>query len=134
MQQIIIILTLKKKNMNARRRKTSICSRNFYSNYSKPTGKNEYFILSHKESRASILDWFICSDEAYFYVHGGHNIQNNRIWAEFNPDELFEQPQVMVWCDFSSKKVYGYYFFSKTVKWTNCLLMLKNFLTFESKR
>ena len=84
-----------------------------------------------KNNRASILDWFIFSDEAYFYLHGGHNIQNNRIWAEFQPNELVEQPlndeKVMVWCAFSANCVYGPYFFSEYVNWRNYLEMSKNF-------
>ena len=79
----------------------------------------------------NILNWFICSDEAYFYLHGGHNIQNNRIWAEFQPNELVEQPlndeKVMVWCAFSANCVYGPYFFSEYENWRNYLEMLKNF-------
>lgn len=89
------------------------------------------FVQFLKNRRLNVEDYFICSDEAYFYLHGGHNIQNERIWAIFQPNEIAEAPlnddKVMVWCAFSAKRVYGPYFFDETVKWTNYLDMLKNF-------
>lgn len=96
------------------------------------------FILSNINARSTILDWFICSDEAYFYLHGGHNIQNDRIWAQFQPYELVEKPlnddKVMVWCAFSATKVYGPYFFKNTVNWQNYLQMLKDFFWKQHSR
>jgi hypothetical protein len=81
--------------------------------------------------RINLEERFICSDEAYFYLHGGHNIQNDRVWAEFQPDETVEEPlnddKVMVWCAFSGKMVYGPYFFNENVNWENYLDMLKKF-------
>ena len=78
-----------------------------------------------------LVDHFICSDEACFYLHGGHNIQNDRIWAEFQPNELVQAPlndeKLMVWCAFSSRKVYGPYFFEENVNSSNYLEMLKLF-------
>ena len=89
------------------------------------------FVEFVKSRRLNLETSFICSDEAFFYLHGGHNIQNDRIWAEFQPDELVEQPlnddKVMVWCAFSAKKVYGPYFFEKTVNGDTYLDMLKKF-------
>ena len=81
--------------------------------------------------RINIKKHFNCSDEAYFYLNGGHNIQNDRIWAEFQPNEIIEQPlhdeKVMVWCAFSGTCMYGPYFFDANVKWKNYLEMLKEF-------
>ena len=74
---------------------------------------------------------FICSDQAYFHLHGGHNIQNNRIWSIYQPDEFVKQPlndeKVIVWCAFSAKCVYGPYFFDENVNGENYLAMLKKY-------
>lgn len=82
-------------------------------------------------SRIDYKKFFICSDEAYFYLSGGHNIQNNRIWAQFQPDYILEKPlhdlKVLVWCGFSGTNMYGPYFFDSTVKWDNYLEMLKKY-------
>ena len=89
------------------------------------------FVQFVKSRRINLETMFICSDEAYFYLHGGHNIQNNRIWSIYQPDEIAEQPlndeKVSVWCAFSGKKVYGPYFFDENVCGENYLDMLKNF-------
>ena len=78
-----------------------------------------------------LVDHFICSDEACFYLHGGHNIQNDRICAESQPNELVQAPlndeKLMVWCAYSSRKVYGPYFFEENVNSSNYLEMLKLF-------
>ena len=67
--------------------------------------------------RLNVEKWLIVSDEAYFYLHGGQNIQNNRIWAEFQPTEVVEKPlndeKIMVWCAFSANRFYGPYFLKK---------------------
>ena len=42
--------------------------------------------------RINLETSFICSDEAYFYLHGGQNLQNNRIWSEYGPTDPSEQP------------------------------------------
>ena len=34
----------------------------------------------------NLKDYFIYSDEAYFYLGGGHNIQNYRTLAQFTPN------------------------------------------------
>ena len=89
------------------------------------------FVQFVKSRRINLETLFICSDEAYFYLHGGHNIQNNRVWSIYQPDELSEQPlfdeKVIVWCAFSAKRVYGPYFFDETVNGENYLDMLKKF-------
>jgi len=89
------------------------------------------FVKFVKSRRLNLEDSFICSDEAYFYLHGGHNIQNDRIWAEFQPNERQEKPlndeKAMVWCAFSAKKVYGPFFFTENVNGENYLEMLKKF-------
>lgn len=94
-------------------------------------GKRLEFANWVLNTRLNLQKWFICSDEAYFYLSGGHNIQNDRIWAEFQPNEILEQPlfdqKIMVWCAFSAGYVYGPYFFTETVKWGNYLAMLKTF-------
>lgn len=110
----------------------------------KPYKKKRTFLLykSDHEKRLNFVKWvtdcgmdivsdFICSDEAIFYLHGGHNIQNDRIWAEFQPNELVESPlnddKIMIWCAFSSTHVWGPYYFEETVKWTNYLSMIQNY-------
>ena len=99
--------------------------------YKNDRAKRENFVKFVKSRQINLETSFICSDEAYFYLHGGHNIQNNRIWAEFQPNELHEAPlndeKVMVWCAFSTCKVYGPYFFSENVNWQNYLDCLKKF-------
>ena len=89
------------------------------------------FLQFLKSRRLNVEEYLICSDEANFYLHGGHNVQNDRVWSEFQPNVLVESPlqdeKVMVWCAFSAKKVYGPYFFAGTVNWTNYLEMLKDF-------
>ena len=81
--------------------------------------------------RLNLKKYFICSDEAYFYLNGGHNIQNDKIYANFQPNYIVEQPlhdeKVLVWCAFSGENLYGPYFFNSTVKWDNYLDMLKEF-------
>lgn len=81
--------------------------------------------------RLNVEKWLIVSDEAYFYLHGGQNIQNNRIWAEFQPTEVVEKPlndeKIMVWCAFSANRFYGPYFFEENVNGENYLAMLKKF-------
>ena len=93
--------------------------------------KRVKFVDYINSRRINLKTSFICSDEAYFYLHGGHNIQNTRIWAQFQPDESHEVPlndeKVMVWCAFSGNNVYGPYFFDENVNWVNYLQLLKNF-------
>ena len=98
--------------------------------------KNDYqrrldFVEFVRSRRLNVETLLICSDEAFFYLHGGHNLQNNRIWAEFQPNYINEKPlnddKVMVWCAFSTDYVYGPYFFDDTVNGERYLAMLKYF-------
>ena len=78
-----------------------------------------------------MVDYIICSDEAYFYLELPKNNQNNRQWAESQPcmgvvRGLHEQ-KILVWCGISAKRVFGPYFFENTVNQHNYLEMLKNF-------
>ena len=47
--------------------------------------KAEIRPISEKRN-LNVEEYFICSDEAYFYLHGGHNVQNDKIRAIFQPD------------------------------------------------
>ena len=75
--------------------------------------------------------FFICSDEAYFYLKEPINKQNNRSWLETRPTEWKEQPlhdeKVLVWCAMSAKRIYGPFFFESSVNQHNYLKMLKEF-------
>ena len=72
---------------------------------------------------------FIASDEAYFDLNGAVNNYNFRIWSESDPyfilQQLLNPPKLLVWCAVSSKRVYGPFFFDKTVNGENYLKMLK---------
>jgi hypothetical protein len=72
-----------------------------------------------------------CTDEACFCLTQPGNKQNDRIWAAERPFDWPEQPlhdtKVLVWCGISAKKIYGPYFFNKTVNQHNYLTMLKDF-------
>ena len=35
--------------------------------------------------------YIICSNKAYFYLQGGHNIQKDRVYAMCQPNEVVEQ-------------------------------------------
>jgi len=76
-------------------------------------------------------NFFICSDEAYFYLTLPVNKQNNRNWSDSYLYEGIEMPlhdeKVLVWCAISAKKIYGPYFFENTVNQYNYLEMLKKF-------
>ena len=75
--------------------------------------------------------FFICTDEAYFYLTIPINKQNNRLWSDSCPYEGIETPlqdeKVLVWCAISAEKIYGPYFFSESVNQYNYLSMLKNY-------
>ncbi len=76
-------------------------------------------------------DWFIFSDESYFYITKIANKQNNRLWLETRPKYGIERPlydqKVLVWCAMSSQKIYGPYFFESTVNQNNYQNMLVRF-------
>ena len=44
------------------------------------------FVKFLKSRHLNVEEYFICSDEAYFYLHGGHNVQKDQILAIFQPD------------------------------------------------
>ena len=81
--------------------------------------------------RSEAKFFFICSDEAYFYLTMPINKQNNRIWADSQPAIGIETPlhdqKVLVWCAISANRVSGPYFFSENVNQHNYLEMLRNF-------
>jgi hypothetical protein len=76
-------------------------------------------------------NFFIVSDESIFPLTQAINNQNDRIWSDSRPENSIEVPlhdeKVHVWCGFSSKKIYGPYFFEDTVNGSNYLEMLKSF-------
>ena len=76
-------------------------------------------------------NFFVCSDEVYFYLTLPLNKQNNCIWADSQPLVGIEMPlheeKVLVWCAISAAKIYGPYFFSESVNQYNYLTMFKDF-------
>lgn len=73
----------------------------------------------------------ICCDEAIFTLNQVINKQNDRIWLPTRPTagidkDLFPK-SVMVWCAISANRVFGPYYFEKTVNHVNYLEMLENF-------
>lgn len=98
-----------------------------YHDYEKRVEFAEWFLGLPKDHKF----FFICSDEAYFYLTLPMNKQNNRIWSESVPFDAIEVPlhdeKLLVWCAFSAKVIYGPYFFESTVKKDNYLEMLKSF-------
>ena len=77
-------------------------------------------------------NYFICSDEAYFYLTESSNKQNNRIWCKSRPDYRIEVPlhseKIHVFCAISANKIFGPFYFEESVKKENYLQMLKTFL------
>jgi hypothetical protein len=80
---------------------------------------------------AGSLDFFICSDEAYFFLTEPINKQNNRFWSDSKPIGQIERPlhdqKVLTWCAMSAKKIYGPFFFENNVNQHNYLKMLQDF-------
>lgn len=76
-------------------------------------------------------EFFIVSDEAYFYLTESVNKQNNRNWAESSPENFIEVPlhpeNVHVWCAISAKRIFGPFYFEESVKKENYLEMLQTF-------
>ena len=65
-------------------------------------------MITKKESISRPKDqvfFFICSDEAYFYLTLPINKQKNRMWSNSRPLEGIEMPlhdqKVLVWCAIS---------------------------------
>ena len=87
-------------------------------------------LLDNDLTCPKMYEWLINSDQAYFYVHGGHKIQNNRIWAEFQSNFIFWTPlnyqEKIVCFAFSSRYFYGPYFFEENFIWRVYLDMLQN--------
>ena len=75
--------------------------------------------------------FFICCDEAYFYLTLPVNKQNNRNWLQKKPFEGIEIPlqdeKNLVWCAISAERVFGPYYFEESVNQYNYLEMLKTF-------
>ena len=75
--------------------------------------------------------YFICSDEAYFYLTESINKQNNRMWCESRPTNWIEIPlhdeKIHVWCAISANRIFGPFYFEDTVKKENYLEMLQTF-------
>ena len=61
----------------------------------------------------------LCSDEAHFYLNGGINTRNCRIWAANNPhacmQEPLHSPKVTDWCGFTASFIIGPYFYEENV-------------------
>ncbi|GFT23524.1 uncharacterized protein NPIL_381531 [Nephila pilipes] len=57
------------------------------------------------------------SDRAHFYVRGGINTHNCRIWADTNSHVglqiILHSPKVTVWCEFIGSFTVGPYFYEK---------------------
>jgi hypothetical protein len=77
------------------------------------------------------VDFFICSDEAYFYINEPINKQNNRLWLKEKPEDTIERPlheeHFMVWCAFSARNVFGPYIFEGSVNQHSYLQMLQTY-------
>ena len=75
-------------------------------------------------------EWFIFSDEAYFYLSESINKQNKRMCLDSRPIDWIERPlhdeKVLVWCAISANKIYGPYFFEDNVNQYNYLYILEN--------
>lgn len=76
-------------------------------------------------------EYFICSDEAYFYLTESLNKQNNRMWCESRPENWIEVPlqdeKIHVWCAISANRIFGPFYFEEAVKKENYLDMLQTF-------
>ena len=77
------IQNVAKKTLNLKPFKEPRSFRLYHSNYTKRL-KFANFV---KSKRINLETCFICSDQAHFYLHGGQNLQNNRIWSEYGPTE-----------------------------------------------
>ena len=81
-------------------------------------------------------NWLICSEEACFYPHDGHNIQNDRTCSEIQPNELIETPlndqKIMVWCAFSRQTRLWTLFFRRDSKLAKLSRHVKKILLEET--
>ena len=89
----------------------------------------QWFLLRPQHTKY----FFICSDEAYFYLILPLNKQNNRIWSDSRPLEGIEVPlynqKVLVWCAISANRVFGPNFVEESVNKDNYLHMLQNYFS-----
>ena len=91
-------------------------------------------MITKKESISGPKDqvfFFICSDEAYFYLTLPINKQKNRMWSNSRPLEGIEMPlhdqKVLVWCAISPNSIFGPFFFEVSVNKDNYYQMLQIF-------
>lgn len=115
-----------RKDLGLKPYKPQIVQKLLPTDYAKRLEFAEWYLSQSAEVQQNM----IFSDEAWFYLTQPINKQNNRIWAESNPNELVEKPlhdqKVMVWCGISAKRVFGPYFFDSTVNKDSYLDMLQN--------
>ena len=94
------------------------------------------------EKRLKFAHWFLkipaavkmhlfCTDEAYFYLTLPLNNQNNWSWSESQPtkcvEKLLYDKKVLIWCPISANRIFGPFYFEKTVNKENYLEMLKEY-------
>ena len=83
--------------------------------------------LSQKSSQLIIM-----TDEAYFILHEKPNRQNNRLWLDAPPTKGLEKPlydeKILVFCTISVAKIYGPYYFLRSVNQQNYLAMLQDWI------
>jgi len=95
--------------------------------YQKRLDFANWFLKQSSNSR----QFFFFSDEAYFSLTLPLNHQNNRVWSDSQPCIGNQKPlhdqKILVWCAISAKRVFGPYYFKKSVNQQNYLEMLKNF-------
>ena len=64
-------------------------------------------------------EWLIATNEAWFTLTEKPNRQNNRNWANEQPEIEIEKPlhdkKFMVWKAFSANKCYGFHLFDETI-------------------
>lgn len=98
-----------------------------HTDYAKRVNFAEWFL----SRPTNITQYFIASDEAYFYLTEALNKQNNRVWSESRPYNRIEVPlhplNIHVWCAISAKRIFGPFYFEENVKAANYLEMLKTF-------
>ena len=94
-------------------------------------GKRFDFVHWYLSRPADTPNYFICSDEAYFYLTESTNKQNNRMWLGSRPDNRIEAPlhdsKIHVWCAISANRIFGPYYFDETVNKERYLDMLQSF-------
>ena len=95
--------------------------------YEKRVEFAHWFLSRPKEAKY----FFICSDEAYFYLTLPINKQNNRMWSDSRPLEGIEMAlhdrKVLVWCSISANRIFRPYIFEESVNKDNYLQMLQIF-------